>query len=113
MYQGTFPAATTDADWAFVVSLTDESTGQEYDASDLEFTLNVVDCGTAVLSATTEAGTLTRPDDHQVAWRFSAAQMAALCDGKTYKVGLISEDDDGHKTQILVMDLPVIDGGIA
>ncbi len=112
-YTGTFPPATDDADWAMVVDLTDETTNQAYDASDLEFTVQITDCGTAVLTATTDDATITRPDDHQIAWRFTRDQMASLCAGKTYKVGCVATDLDGNITQIFTCDLPVVDGGLA
>lgn len=111
-YIGTFPPATDDADWAMVLDLTNDETGLAYDATDLEFSLEVTEGGSRLLSATTEAGTLTRPETNQIAWRFTRAQMATLYPNRTYKVGCTATDDDGNITQIFVADLPVIDGGL-
>lgn len=111
-YQGPFPAATDDADWAMQADITDNDTGQEYDASDLDFTVQITENGTALLTAKTSDGTITRPSDSQIAWRFTKAQMATLCAGTTYKVGCVFEDGDGNISQLFVADLPVIDGGL-
>lgn len=113
MYELKF-TATDDADWAALIDLTNDTSGEDYDeAADLEFTLEVTDCGSAVLSATTAGGTITRPADNQIQWRFTAAQMAGLDTRRTYKVGCVAEDDDGNITQIFVGELAVIDGGLA
>jgi hypothetical protein len=112
-YTGTLPPATDDADWPLAIDLTDDTTNEPYDASDLEFTVEVTDCGTAVLSASTVEGTITRPTVHEIEWRFTQAQMASLDAARTYKVGCVAEDLDGNITQIFVADLPVIDGGLA
>jgi hypothetical protein len=112
-YTGSFPPATDDADWAMVVDITDETTNQAYDASGLEFTVQITDCGTALLTATTEDGTITRPSDHEIAWRFTQSQMSGLQAGRTYKVGCVAEDEDGNITQIFTCELPVVDGGLA
>jgi hypothetical protein len=111
-YIGTFPPATDDADWAMVLDLTNDETGLDYDATALDFTVQITDCGSALLTATTDDATLTRPATNQIAWRFTKAQMASLCAGNTYKVGCTATDDDGNITQIFVADLPVIDGGL-
>jgi hypothetical protein len=108
--------ATDDADWAVAVDIVDNATGQPYDVSALEFRLEVTDCGTAVLTAGTEAGfdvLMTRPSVSQIAWRFPKASMAGLCAGKTYKVGCVHEDGDGNITQFIVGDLAIVDGGMA
>lgn len=112
-YIGAFPPATDDADWAMTVDITNDETDQPYDASALDFTLEVTDCGNAVLSATTLAGTITRPTVHEISWRFTKAQMAGLAKGRTYKVGCVATDGDGNITQLFVADLPIIDGGLA
>jgi hypothetical protein len=111
-YIGTFPPATDDADWAMVLDLTNDETGLDYDATALDFTVEITEGGSRLLSASTDAATLTRPATNQIAWRFTKAQMASLYPARTYKVGCTATDGDGNITQIFVADLPVIDGGL-
>jgi hypothetical protein len=112
-YIGPFPAATDDADWAMTLDLTDDATNAPYNASALDFTVEITDCGQALLTAKTADGSLTRPANNQIFWRFTKDQMGTLCKDKTYKVGCVAQDADGNITQIFVADLPVIDGGLA
>lgn len=112
-YIGVFAPATDDSDWSMAVDLTDDTTNAAYNATALDFTVEVTDEGQACLTATTTDGTLTRPASNQIAWCFTKAQMASLCRGRTYKVGCVAQDSSGHITQIFVADLPIIDGGIA
>lgn len=110
-YTGDFPTATTSANWMMSMYVIDDDTNQPMDMSDYEFRLSIDDeDGTSVLSATTEDATITRPDDDQIAWNFTAEQMSGLCAGRRYKVGIVAEDGDGNIFQIAVGDLPVIDG---
>lgn len=111
-YTGTFQPATDDADWAMVLALFDDA-GAAYDASALDFTVQVCLDGEALLEATTTAATLTRPSDSEIAWRFTRDQMATLAAGQTYDVGCVATDIDGNVTQVFVMSLPVINGGLA
>jgi hypothetical protein len=106
--------ATDDADWAVAVDIVDDD-GEDYDATDLEFRLNITEGDSALLTAGTEAGysvLMTRPATNQIAWRFTKAQMATLCPGKTYKVGCVHEDGDGNITQFIVGELAMVDGGM-
>jgi hypothetical protein len=115
VYQCDF-SATDDADWFETIELTNDDDGQAYDASALEFRLEVTDCGTAVLTAGTEAGytvLMTRPASNEVSWRFPRASMAGLDTKKTYKVGCVYEDVSGNITQLFVGELAVVDGGMA
>lgn len=110
MYQTQF-YATDDADWAESVELIDSQTSLPLaDAATAEFELRVSDCGSAVLSASTAAGTIEKPKPHVVQWRFTAAQMASLRPRHTYQVGLTMTTNTG-KTQLLVGTLAIIDGG--
>ncbi len=115
MYQAQF-LATDDAQWARAVSLFDDSTGDPLaEAENARFDIEVSDCGTAVLSASTDDATLTKPEDHIVQWIFTAAQMSALCTGKTYQVGLTMTVYEGtadeQVIQLLIGSLAIIDGG--
>jgi hypothetical protein len=109
MYQARF-FATDDADWSEAIGITNDTTNQPYDdAADATFDLVVSDCGSEVLTASTDDETIERPDDNIIQWRFTAAQMSGLCAGKTYSVGL-NMTTLGGTTAILVGTLAVIDG---
>lgn len=113
MYQMQF-LATDDADFAVTLDLTDSDTDAAWDdAADMEFTVQITEEGTALLTATTADGTLTRPADNQIAWRFTRTQMQTLCAGKTYDMGCIWEDGDGNISQLWYGTLAVVNGGIA
>lgn len=105
--------ATTSADWAVAIEIIDNSTNDPFDASDLEFVLEVSDCGAALLRATTADGTITRPSLSQIAWRFSAAQMRQLAPSTTYAVGCIYTDSEGAVGQFLVGELAIVDGNVS
>lgn len=105
---------TDDEDFAATFELTDASTNQEYDASALDFEMEVTENGSALLSASTDAGTLTQPENHQVAFRFTQAQVeGALYAGRTYQFGLVSINGSGHRTQVALGTVAVVDGGMA
>ena len=107
-------STTDDQDFAATFDFTDDATNANFDASALEWTFQVTDCGTAKLTATTEGGTLTRPAAYQLAFRFSKAQVAgALCVGQTYKCGLAWTNSSGHIGQVATGDVTVTDGGMA
>lgn len=112
-YEAKF-AATDDADWGESVSLFDNTTNQVLtDSADADFNLEVSDCGSAVLMASFVDGvgtSMTKPNDYTIQWLFTAAQMAALCPGKTYAVGLTMTTNTG-RTQLIVGSLAIIDGG--
>lgn len=112
-YEGKF-AATDDADWEEAVALFDNDTGEPLgDAADATFELNVLDGGTALLVASSAAGTITKPEDHIIRWRFTVAQLGALCIGNTYKVGITMTIDGGRVVQLLVGSLVFTGGGLA
>ena len=105
--------ATDDADWAVTINLINDETNSEwFEAASMAFHLGVKDGNSFVLSATTDDGSITRPEDHQIAWRFTSSQMAALCSPKTFTVGCVYEKD-GEVTQLFLGTLTVLDGGIA
>lgn len=110
MYQAQF-SATDDAAWGQAIELIDATTNLALaDAADASFALEVKDCGSAVLTASTDAGTIEKPEDNILQWVFTASQMAGLCAGKTYSVGLTMTTAPGVH-QLLVGSLAVIDGG--
>lgn len=107
-------STTDDQDFAAVFDFTDDSTNGNFDASALEWTFQVTDCGTAVLTASTEAGTMTRPETYQLAFRFSKSQVAgALCAGQSYKCGLAWTNGSGHIGQVATGTVTIVDGGMA
>lgn len=108
--------ATDDADWASTLEFINDDDGSELDVSDSEIELAIKEGETVRLTASTEAGAdvlMTRPADNEVSWRFTATQMAGLCPGVTYRLGVRMTDGDGNVTQIAVGELAVIDGGFA
>lgn len=110
MYQINF-AATDDADWAQAFELIDATTNQALDeAEDATFELQVADRGTAMLTASSADSTIQKPETNVIQWRFTAAQMAALCIGKTYSVGC-TMTTIGGTTQLFIGTLAIIDGG--
>ena len=111
MYQGQF-VASDDADWAVAVALFDNTTNEPLeDAADASFDLEVSDRGTAVLTASTDAGTIQKPESHIVQWWFTRSQMQGLCPGRTYKVGLNMTTNAGT-TCLLIGSLALLDGGV-
>lgn len=111
MYQMQF-VASDDADWAQAIELFDSTTGQPLEeATDAEFDLEVSDCGTAVLTASSDAATIQKPEDNIVQWWFTRAQMQGLCAGKTYKVGLNMTTTAGT-TALIIGSLVLLDGGV-
>ena len=107
-------STTDDQDFAGIFDLTDNTTNGDFDASALEWTFQVTDCGSALLTATTEDGTLTRPATNQLAFRFAKSSVAgSLCTGRTYKCGLAWTDGDGNIGQVATGEISVTDGGMA
>lgn len=104
-------SATDDAAFGKAVALFDDNTNQPLaDAADADFNFAISHCGSSVLTASSEAGTITKPMSHIAQFIFSAEQMASLCPGTTYDVGLTMTTNVG-KTQLLVGSLAVINGG--
>lgn len=106
--------ATSSADWAQSIELTDARTNLPLtDLEDAAFKLAVDDRkGRTVLTRSTADGTITRPEPNIVQWIFKPSEMAGLCDGTVYRVGLTVETAGGT-TQILIGSLTFIDGIVA
>jgi hypothetical protein len=105
--------ATDDADWGVAIEIIDADTNLPMDISSasITFALSVKDdCGSVVLSASSDAATITKPDDNTIQWLFTTTQMGALCAGTTYSVGVTMTTAAGT-IQVIVGTLAVIDGG--
>jgi hypothetical protein len=100
--------ATSGEDWAETAYVTDADTNQPLtDVDTALIELQVQDnCQKVVLSASSDAGTITKPASGQFTWRFTAAQMAGLPSGNTYKVAA-RMTVDGRVTMLFLADLVV------
>lgn len=108
MYQIDF-SAVTDADWLECVEMIDADTNLPDDSAlAMEFDLRVMDeCQNVMLVASTSAGTIERPADNMIQWRFTSSQMAGLCRRKTYDVSCRMIDGD-ELTSLFVGSLAVL-----
>lgn len=113
MLTGTLPPASNRADWIDCVEIRDTEADSDADAL---VDLDGCDIVVAIYDedyvkragATTDAGTVQIVDSGVFQFTFPRSVMAGLCAG-TYKVGCtISRDDE--TVQILIGDLPVVDG---
>lgn len=104
--------ATSSADWEESIELIDATTNLPLaDIDDATFSMAVDDRrGRQVLVASTAAGTISRPEPHIVQWVFAPSQMAGLCDGTTYRVGLTITTANGGTVQIILGSLAFLDG---
>lgn len=102
--------ATDDADWAVAIEIIDASTGDPMDISAATFDFAISECGSSVLTASSDDATITKPTDTSIQWVFTAAQMGSLCPGTTYDVGL-KMTTAGGTTQLIVGTLAIVDGG--
>lgn len=110
MYELTF-YATDDADWAQRVELIDDDTGEALDTTGATFKLEVLDCGSAALTASTDDATMDVVDGG-LQWRFTPTQLGSLTRGNTYRLGCTMTTADGT-TQLFIGSLALIDGGLA
>jgi hypothetical protein len=104
--------ATNRADWIESLELINDNTGEPLAdaATATEYKLEVTDCGSAVLSASLVAGTITKPDLYTIKWEFSVAQLGALCPGNTYGVSLTMTIDSAKTEQLVSGSLVFKDG---
>lgn len=112
-YEAQF-SATDDADWSEALELYDNNTGGLLAdaATATDFNLAVKDCGSTLLSASLGEGTITKPDDYTIRWRFTVAQLGSLCPGRTYAVGITMTIDGGQVVQLMTASLVFKDGGL-
>lgn len=111
MITGTLAAATTSADWAVTVEVTDYVTEALIDLTGVtEITVRVEDPSSkaAVLSTTLTAGGVTITGTGVFTFSFTAAQMSGVAPG-TYNIGATMVDT-GSTIQVLIGQLPVLDG---
>lgn len=101
---------TDDADFAKSIELIDATTNQPLDTTDADFNLQVSECGTSMLTASTDDATIIIPETGTIQFTFTADQMNSLEPGTTYDVGLTMTTNTG-KTQLLVGSLAIINGG--
>jgi len=113
MYEIHF-AATSGADWAEAIELIDAETNlPTEDLADAGFELDVNDRnGRTLLTASSAAGTITRPSASQIAWRFTYSQLASLCPGTTYAVGCRFTTDTGT-VALFKGSLALLDGNVS
>lgn len=106
--------ATDDADWVQAVELFDDDTSEPLaDAADATYELSVKHCGSVVLTASSEAGTITKPESNVIRWRFTVSELGALCPGNTYSVGCTMAIDGGQVLQLFTGTLVFTDGSVA
>lgn len=109
MYNVQF-VATTSADWAEAIELTDASTNLALDVPDDAVFDLAIGPRCWRFQASSEDGEITRPRDNVIQWQFSPAQLSSFCrGGRTFPVGL-TMTTDGGTIQLLVGTLSIIDG---
>lgn len=103
--------ATTSADWAQSVEMVDANTNLPLDLpDDAVFELSVGDhCWNGDFRASTTDGTITRPTDNVIQWRFTPNDLHRFNPRISCPVGL-TVTTDGGTTQLLVGTLSIIDG---
>ena len=86
MYDISFPAAYSGADWAQSVEVIDHQTNKplvgELETSLIELVVND-DCNRPVLKATSADGTITVPASGLIQWAFPKESLSGMCVGKT------------------------------
>lgn len=106
--------ATSSAGWAESVELIDAETNLPLVVGDetTTFELDVRDSsGCQVLTRTTAGGTIERPTNNVVQWRFTPSDIAGRCRDRTYRVGLVMTTEGGA-TQIFIGTLALLDGEV-
>jgi hypothetical protein len=113
MYQGTFDPISNRADWIGTLQLVNDDTGEVItDLSGVGLTLEVrKDRCRPVLTATIDNGKVENLGAGVLQWRFTAAEMGAMCPD-SYEIG-ITMTRDGITEQELIGVLPIIDGVVA
>ena len=105
---GSFPPVSNAADFLCDIEVVDDETDDVIDISAATITVAIHQDGSPVLTATTGNGKITLPADGTFRFTFTADEMGGLC-ATTYRIGVMIELDD-VKYQLLLADLPVIEG---
>lgn len=104
-------ATVSGSDWTEAIEVIDDNTNlplSDVDTALVELQVNDrSNC--LVLSASTDAATITRPSTGVIQWQFTKDQMSALCVGVTYRVGCRMTNGAGT-TALFTGDLAYIDG---
>ena len=111
MFTGTLNPVSNKATWVCLYELIDAETDEAIDLSDVdEITISIRDPKdqTIELSATYTNGDITITDTGIFRWVFSNDNMSNL-EPKTYEVGCTLEQD-GEVMQLIIGNLPVMDG---
>jgi hypothetical protein len=113
MFIGALPPVSNRAGWTFTREVVDDDTDEPVDLSSCSLVMEIRDQrgGNALLSASTDASTITVRDTGVFDAVFTRAQMASLC-ARTYDVGLTVKNGDAEPEQFIIGTLPVLDGVI-
>lgn len=117
MYRGTLDEESNKATWTDDVEVTDEE-GTLIDLTDAVIVLEVrakraiddydTNITNAILSATTANGKITLQGTGVFRFSFTKSEMNTLCAG-TYDIG-VTVERDGETDQVLIGQLPLLDG---
>lgn len=110
--------ATDDADWVAAIELIDGLTNDPLadaaTATEFELVVTTIPSpgcdGDTLLSASLTDGTITKPDDYTIRWRFTVSELGALDIGNTYGVGITMTTDAGQVVQLVSGSLVFKDG---
>lgn len=105
---GSFPPVSNAADFICDIEVVDDETDEAIDLADATITVAIHQNGTPVLTASTGNGKITLPADGIFRFTFTDDEMGGLC-AATYRIGVMLELDD-VKYQLLLADLPVVEG---
>lgn len=111
MFDATLEPVSNRADWIETIELVDDDTGEIItDLSGVSVALQVRarDCCSPILSASSDAGTITIGEGGIIQWHFTKTQMGGLCAG-VYDIG-ITVTRDGITEQELIGTMPVLEG---
>lgn len=113
MRTGSLDPVSNRESFQLIRQIIDTETGEAIDltGATIVFELTRQDCCSPALSATTDNGAVTFPDNFTYQIDFTLAQMRTLCP-ETYKVGLTFERDD-QTTEIIIGTLPILAGNVS
>lgn len=107
MYHIQFLPQLNTVDWTFVGGIKDASTNEDLDLSIYTWTFEILDGNCVRLTASTDNGKFTTPQNGIFVFNFTDAEMGSLCP-KTYDTRLTMEFDDQSQA-LSVGPLPVVD----